>query len=150
MDNVDLKILTCLKENSRMSASEIGERINMSVSAIIERIKKMETSGIIKQYTLMLDSKNIGKGLSAFISVSLEHPKYNEGFVASVMEHKDVAQCHYITGDFDFILKIATDTTDSLEKVLFDVKSIKGVSLTKTLVVLSTIKEEHTVLPDIF
>ena len=81
MDSIDVKILGCLKENARQNASAIGEYVNMSVSAVIERIKKLENSGVIQQYTLLLDTKKIGKDISAFISVSLEHPKYNEGLL---------------------------------------------------------------------
>lgn len=148
MDNIDIKILGQLKENARVSASEIGEKVNMSVSAVIERIKKMENSGIIKQYTLVLDSKLINKDVSAFISISLDHPKYIESFIESVLEHERIVECHYITGDSDFLLKAVIDSTGSLEKVLNDIKSIHGVSMTRTLVVLSTVKNEYTVLPD--
>jgi len=149
MDDTDLKILHCLKKNSRCNASAIGSQINMSISAVIERIKKLESAGIIKQYTILLDPKRIGKDICAFISVSLEHPKYNDGFSAAVKKNKQIVECHYITGGFDFLLKVVTDTTDTLEQVLKDIKSISGVSLTKTEVVLSTVKSEVTVLPDI-
>ncbi len=142
MDSVDIKILGCLRENARMNASLIGERINMSVSAVIERIKKLEATGIIKQYTVVLDNKIIGKDTMAFISVSLEHPKYNEAFNERVISHKEVTESHCITGDFDYMLKVVTESTQALERVLNDIKGIKGVSLTKTLVVLSSVKQE--------
>lgn len=148
MDNIDIKILNLLKQNARMSASEIGEKINLSVSAVLERIKKLEKSGIIKQYTLILDPKLINQDVSAFISIGLDHPKYNESFIESVLDHKQIAECHYITGDSDFLLKVVIDSTASLGKVLNDIKSIRGVSRTRTLVVLSTVKNEYTVLPD--
>ncbi|NLB17502.1 MAG: Lrp/AsnC family transcriptional regulator [Syntrophomonadaceae bacterium] len=148
MDTIDIRILSQLKENSRISASEIGDNVNMSVSAVIERIKKMENAGIIKQYTLILDSKLTNQDVSAFISISLDHPKYNESFISSVIAHKQIVECHYITGDSDFLLKVVMDSTGSLEKVLNDIKSIQGVSMTRTLVVLSTVKNEYTVLPE--
>ena len=148
MDNIDIKILSHLKENSRISASEIGDKVNMSVSAVIERIKKMENSVIIKQYTLILDPKLTNQDVSAFISISLDHPKYNESFISSVIAHKQIVECHYITGDSDFLLKVVIDSTGSLEKVLNDIESIQGVSMTRTLVVLSTVKNEYTVLPE--
>lgn len=150
MDNTDVRILNCLKENSRLNASAIGEKINMSVSAVIERIKKMEQAGVIKQYTIVLDTQQIGKETCAFISVSLEHPKYNEAFSHKIKVHKQIVECHYITGDFDFLLKVITNSTQTLEEVLNDIKCIPGVSLTKTLVVLSTVKNEYTVLPDLY
>ena len=91
----------------------------------------------------------IGKDISAFISVSLEHPKFNEGFIENVKQNPQVTECHYITGDFDFLLKVITGSTQELEAVLNEIKCIHGVSLTKTLVVLSTMKNEHSVQPDL-
>lgn len=149
MDSIDIKILQCLKENSRMSASVIGSRVSMSVSAVIERIKKLETSGIIDQYTIVLDPKQIGRDMKAFVSVSLEHPKYNDGFIEYVKNSEDITECHYITGDFDFMLKVITRSTYTFERLLNEIKSVPGVSLTKTLVVLSSLKNDCTVLPQL-
>ncbi len=148
MDLTDLKILDCLRQNARMPASAVGEQVNLSVSAVLERIRKLEHQGVIKQYTVVLDTKKIDKDLTAFISVSLEHPKHNDSFIDCVKEDRRITGCHYITGDFDFLLKVLTRSTQALESVLTTIKSIPGVSLTKTLVVLSTVKEELSVLPD--
>ena len=101
MDKIDVKIIECLKKNARENASVIGSQVNMSVSAVIERIKKLEANGIIKQYTVVLDSKKLGMDITAFISVSMEHPKYNNNFNEFVKTHKQITECHYITGDFD-------------------------------------------------
>ena len=142
MDKIDVKIIECLKKNARENASVIGSQVNMSVSAVIERIKKLEANGIIKQYTVVLDSKKLGMDITAFISVSMEHPKYNNNFNEFVKTHKQITECHYITGDFDFLLKVNTESTGGLESLLNEIKSAGGVSLTKTLVVLSTVKED--------
>jgi len=149
MDSIDVKILGYLRENSRVNASVIGEKINMSVSAVIERIKKLESSGIIKQYTAILEPQLIGKEFMAFVSVSLEHPKYNDRFVEFVCDHPDIIECNYITGDFDFILKVITYSTGSFAQILNQIKSIPGVSHTKTIVVMSTFKNECSVLPEV-
>ncbi len=147
MDAIDIKILKYLKENSRINASLISEEVHMSVSAVIERIRKMESAGI-KQYTIVVNEKVIGKDITAFVSVTLEHPKFNDSFTEAAKKNKDIVECHYITGDFDFILKVVTETTQTLEGVLKDVKAIKGVSKTYTIIVLSTVKNDFTVLPD--
>ena len=139
MDKIDIQILECLKNNSRENASVIGNKINMSVSAVIERIKKLEKNGIIKQYSILLDAKKMGMDVLAFIWVSMEHPKFNKGFTDFVMEHSRIVECHYVTGDFDYLLKINTDSTESLERILHEIKYVGGVSLTKTLVVLSAV-----------
>lgn len=148
MDAIDVKILECLQENSRINASLIGEKINMSVSAVIERIKKLESSGIIKQYTAILNSKLLGKDTTAFISVRLEHPKYNDNFMESVKKLPEIIECYYLTGDFDYILKVITASTETLAQILNEIKSIRGVSLTKTVVVLSTVKSGVSCSPE--
>ncbi|NLY19397.1 MAG: Lrp/AsnC family transcriptional regulator [Clostridiaceae bacterium] len=148
MDATDIKILNILRKNSRVSASLISQRINMSLSAVSERIKKLETSGIIKQYTAILDSKKLGKDTTAFISVRLEHPKFNDHFTENVRNHPEIIECYYLTGDFDYLLKVITSSTEMLSEILNFIKSIKGVSLTKTVVVLSTVKNNFSCPPD--
>ncbi len=86
--------------------------------------------------------------MNAFLSVSLEHPKYIDRFHAFVKENREILACHYITGDFDFMLRVVTDNTQSLEHLLNLVKSIPGVQNTRTILILSTVKEEHSVDPD--
>jgi Lrp/AsnC family leucine-responsive transcriptional regulator len=148
IDATDIKILNILRKNSRVSASLISQRINMSLSAVSERIKKLETSGIIKQYTAILDSKKLGKDTTAFISVRLEHPKFNDHFTENVRNHPEIIECYYLTGDFDYLLKVITSSTEMLSEILNFIKSIKGVSLTKTVVVLSTVKNNFSCPPD--
>lgn len=143
MDAIDAKIIECLKTNARENASVIGSKVNMSVSAIIERIKKLEAAGIIKQYTLVLDKEKLGLDMTAFISVSMEHPKYNDCLIEYVKSQPQVIECHYITGDSDFLLKICTNGSKGLEKLVNEIKCVGGVSTTKTLVVLSTDKEDY-------
>lgn len=146
MDALDYKILSFLKENSRSNATTIGAAINLSTSAVIERIKKLESAGVLKKYTVLLDHKQLGRGLTAFIYVRLDHPKYYENFVEEINKNSSVAECYYIAGDFDFILKVMTRTDNTLEDVLNSVKSIEGVSLTRTSVVLSTNKYDICLL----
>ncbi len=148
MDAIDYQILACLKENSRENATNIGTKINLSTSAVIERIKKMENSGLIEKYTTIINQAALGRELTAFIYVSLEHPKYYENFVKLINENNSVAECYYIAGDFDFILKIVTKGGKNLEAIINYIKSISGVSMTRTSVVLSTNKCEVSLLPD--
>ncbi len=148
LDEIDLRILSCLKENAREKASAIADEINLSVTAVIERIRKLEMSGTILQYTTVLDARKLGKDLTAFISVSLDNPKYNEGFIDKMNACGDILECHYITGDYDFLLKVVTGGSSELEQVLTYIKSAPGVSVTRTLVVLSTSKSEHSVSLD--
>lgn len=142
MDELDYKILACLKENARAKLSTIANEINLSITATTERIRRMEADGIITGYRVVIDENRMGKDLKALISVSLEHPRYNNRFSEMVKNHPDILECYYITGDYDFHLKVSTSGGEGLEKLLNYIKGIQGVSLTRTLVVLSTIKSE--------
>lgn len=148
MDSIDYKILCCLKENSRENATNIGNKINLSTSAVIERIKKMESSGLIEQYTTIINQKVVGRELMAFINVKLDAPKYYESFLKHINESNSIPECYYIAGDFDFLLKVVTSTTSKLEEILNYIKSISGVSLTRTTVVLSRNKYEVCLFPE--
>lgn len=149
MDSIDYKILSYLRSNARENATVIGAKINLSTSAVIERIKKLENAGVIKQYTTIFDQKTLGRDLMVFINVRLEHPKFYESFVDTINESKYVVESHYIAGDFDFILKVIASNSKELEEILNSIKSIKGVSMTRTSVVLSTNKCEVSFLPQI-
>ena len=145
MDNIDYKILRCLKDNARLTASAISEEINLSVSAVIERIRKMESSGVIKGYTIEVDQKE----MVAIMEVRLKHPKYYDEFAQLIQTNDSIVACFYMTGDFDFILKIVTDSAAGLDEVYRFVKGYEGVSATETHFVLKTLKDEVSVIPEV-
>ena len=147
MDHIDVKILRCLTKDARMNASQISQRVNLSISAVIERMKKLESSGLIKGYTAVIDEKQAGFNVQAMISIRLEHPKYNQEFNRQMCNHECVMECFYITCDFDYIARIGVSSTEELTKVLHDIKQIPGVSLTRTYVVLDNIKQNTSVIP---
>ena len=140
MDNLDYKILECLKSNARIKASQISKEIHLSVSAVLERIKKMENNNIIKNYTITVDNNKLGNGTSALMEVSLDHPKYYESFTKEKEKNKNIVLCYYLTGDFDFMLKILCSSSEELEKIHRNIKSLEGVSRTKTYFILKDIK----------
>lgn len=143
MDNIDSKILQLLSQNARASASEIAGKVNLSTSAVIERIKKLENSGTILGYITVIDPSKLNKDVTAMMNVAIDHPKYNDSFVYTVSKMPQITECMYIAGDFDYLLKVITDDTKELEKVLNEIKCIEGVSKTKTSIVLSSLKHEH-------
>lgn len=147
MDKTDREILKCLINNARIKISDISKRINLSVSAVIERIRKMESSNIIEKYTVILNQKSLGNDLIALMEVSLEHPKYYDSFTKAVIENPNIQSCYYLTGEFDFMLKIITDSSESLEKIHRGIKSLEGVSATKTHFVLKPVKTDVSALP---
>lgn len=148
MDTMDYKILKCLKANARNKASDISKEIHLSVSAVLERIRKMEKNNIIKNYTIIVDQKKLGNDMSALMEVSLEHPKFYESFTTAIKRNSNIVSCYYLTGDFDFMLKIFCRSSDHLERIHREIKSIEGVSSTKTHFVLKDVKNVFSVIPD--
>ncbi len=147
MDHIDSKILRCLTKDARMNASQISQKVNLSVSAVIERMKKMEASGLIRGYTAVVDERLAGYDIQALISIRMEHPKYNQAFSQQMLAHERVMECFYITGDFDYIARITACSTEELTRVLHDIKQIPGVSHTRTYVVLDNVKQNACVIP---
>ncbi len=147
MDSIDAKILKLLQKNARITASDIGAEINLSVPAVSERLKKLESSGIISQYTAIINPAHLKKDLTAIMFISLERPKFTDRFVEFVKDEEEILECHYLAGDFDYSLKIITENTGTLEALLNRIKSIQGVQKTRTIVVLSTVKNNYSVSP---
>jgi len=148
MDNLDIKILKILQQNSRVTASEISNRINLSIPAVGDRLKKLDASGIIEKYTVILSAKKLNKHLMIIMFVSLESPKFTDPFINVIQVDDEIVECHYLAGDFDYVLKIITESTESLERLLNKIKNIPGVQKTKTNVSLSTIKNNHSIIPN--
>ena len=107
MDQIDYKILKALQENARETASNISKQIHLSVSAVIERIHKLEENHVIDKYTIIVDEKQVGNLLTALMEVALEKPMYYDGFADAIQEMDSVVSCYYVTGSMDLLLKIA-------------------------------------------
>lgn len=147
MDKIDIKILKLLQRNARITVSEISSQINLSIPAVSDRLKKLETSGVIQQYTAIINPQLMGKELTAIMFVSLERPRFTDRFIEFVNGEEDILECHYLAGDFDYSLKIVTENTATLEKLLTRIKSLQGIQKTRTMVVLSTVKDSYSVAP---
>lgn len=143
LDNIDLKIISILQNNGRCHLAEIAKEVDLSSPAVMERVKKLETSGVIKGYQAVLDPKKFGKDVTAFVGVSVDHQRHIDGFSSLMMRQRDVLECHHVTGEESFILKVKTANTDSLEKLLAEIRSVEGVTGTITKVVLSSVKESQ-------
>jgi Lrp/AsnC family transcriptional regulator, leucine-responsive regulatory protein len=144
LDYIDLKILYILQNHGRSRLADIAEEVELSAPAVMERVKKLESSGVIKGYQALLDSKKIGKDITAFIGVSVGNQRDIDKFAARMLDHQDVLECHHVTGDESFILKVKSANTGSLEKLLGQIRSVEGVTRTVTKIVLSTAKESQT------
>lgn len=92
--------------------------MHLSIAAVIERIRKLERTGIIQQYTIVADQQKIGNEVTALMEVSLEHPRYYEEFTRVMNENPNIVACDYLTGDYDFMLKIQTRSSDTLDSFI--------------------------------
>ena len=147
LDTIDVRILEVLQENARVSISELSNQVNLSLSAVSERLKKLENSNIIEQYTTVLNPAAMEKELSAIMMISMEDPSDTVEFRRLVQELDEILECHYITGTYDYVLKITTKNMATLELLMNKIKSIKSIKHTETNVIFSTIKNKHSVVP---
>ncbi|WP_059043149.1 Lrp/AsnC family transcriptional regulator [Paenibacillus rubinfantis] len=142
MDITDQRILESLKQNSRMTASEIGKRVGLSVPAVSERIRKLEEAGIIEAYTVKINRTKTGHKLLAFVFVGIEHTRYIEAFRTKIIACGPVLECHHLAGEYDYLLKVLVEDTAHLEYFLTEtLKKIPGVVKSNTMISLSTLKE---------
>jgi Lrp/AsnC family leucine-responsive transcriptional regulator len=144
LDQIDLKILYILQNNGRARLADIAEDVELSAPAVMERVKKLEAGGVITGYQALLDARKVGKDITAFIGVSIGHQRDIDQFASQMLRYPDVLECHHVTGDESFILKVKSANTGSLEKLLAEIRSVEGVTRTVTKVVLSTAKESQT------
>ena len=144
LDQIDLKILYILQNDGRSRLADIADEVDLSAPAVMERVKKLEASGVIRGYHALLDSKKVGKDITAFIGVSVGNQRDIDEFAVQMMRYADVLECHHVTGDESFILKVKAANTGSLEKLLGVIRSVEGVTRTVTKIVLSTAKEGLT------
>lgn len=137
IDAVDRKLLGLLQENAQMKYAELGERLNLSAPAIHDRVKKLKAAGVLRGYTIAVDSAALGYGLCALVSVHLWRCNCKD-VVPHLMHHPEIEECHSVAGQSCIILKVRTENTKTLETMLNALRRIEGVENTETTVILST------------
>ena len=149
LDKIDLKILKLLQENSKITNLDLSKQIGLSPAPTLERVKKLEQSGIIQSYHAKVDAAAIGLNVRTFVLVSLAWQKENalENFIKKVKDIDEITECYIITGDADFLLKIVCRDLPTYEQLLFKTLSqIEEIERLKTLMTLSKVKKDK-VLP---
>lgn len=144
LDKIDRRILEILQANAKITNAQLANEIGLSPAPTLERVKKLEVSGIIKSYHAMLNNEKVGLGVSTFVMVSLKgHNKVNiEAFTQAINEIEEVIECHHITGSGDFILKIIAQDIAAYQKLMLEkVTNIEVVDNMQSLVILSTFKD---------
>ena len=149
LDNKDLSILRLLQDNARISVKEIAEKIHLSTTPVHERIKRMEESGVIKQYATLLDYTKVKKGLMVICYVSLKQHSKSAGdkFIKIIHQLDEVIECYNISGEFDFMLKVvAEDMNAYYDFHVNKLSSIENMGNVQSVFVMGVIKETHRVV----
>ena len=142
VDEIDLGIINILKQNSRKSSSDISKKVNLSPPATLERIRKLEDSGIIEQFTIKVNRNKFNYNILAFIFVSIDNTEAVAQFNSLVTNYPTVLECHQVAGEYDYLLKVVAKDTKELEGfILNSKKKIIGVTRTNTIFTFSSIKE---------
>jgi Lrp/AsnC family transcriptional regulator, leucine-responsive regulatory protein len=148
MDVVDLQIVALLQEDARHTQQEIARKVGLSQPTVADRIRKLEEAKVILGYTARVDPRKLGKDITAFIGVAIEHPKYFEAFARKVQALPEVLECHRVAGQESYLLKVRSDNTGTLDRLLVEgLRTIPGVTGTQTTIVLASTKEDAHVQP---
>ena len=145
LDSKDIQILDILQENGRATASEIAKSVQLSVPAIGERIKKLQERGLIKGYATLLDHKQAGLDLTAFVFIVSEHSAHYDDFVQQATASPAVLECHSIIGTGSHLLKVRAKNSQALEELLSQIQNWPGVNRTQSNLVLSSFKETNRI-----
>jgi len=148
LDGTDRKILELLQTNSNITNAQLAQEIGLSPAPTLERVKKLENSEVIKSYHAVIDPAAVGMGVTTFVFVSLKgHNKDNiERFIMAIKEIEEVIECHHVTGQADFILKIVAPDIPAYQKLMLEkVSNIEVVDNMQSTVILSTFKDSKVI-----
>lgn len=148
LDKIDKQLLRLLQKNGRATISSLSEAVELSMPAVSERVKRLETSGIIQKFTTLLNPSLVDKQLLALIQIGFDQQKHADMFADFVADEKDIRECYRITGNYEYTLKVQTSNTSTLEQLLTRIKAQEGVNKTHSIVVLSSILDRPSVTLD--
>jgi Lrp/AsnC family transcriptional regulator, leucine-responsive regulatory protein len=146
LDEKDITILRLLQQNARMTVKEIAAAVHLSTTPVHERIKRMEATGVIKQYAALLDPAKLNKGLTAICYVSLkEHSKVaGTKFIKAINVMAEVVECYNISGEFDFMLKVVCrDMNEYHDFHVNKLSNIENMGHVQSVFVIGVIKQTH-------
>ena len=146
LDPKDLAILALLQQNARMTVKEIADKIHLSTTPVHERIRRMEASGVIKQYATLVDHTKVKKSLIAICYVSLKEHNKTAGtkFVKAIQLMPDVVECYTISGEFDFMLKVMCEDMNAYHDFHVNkLSQIENMGKVQSVFVMGVIKQTH-------
>ena len=147
IDELDLKIIERLMRQGRTTWAEIAVMLGLSSPAAGDRVRRLEERGVIRGYVALVDPEALGCDWIALVAVTLERPEHREPFLLKVRALPEVQECYRVAGDDDYILKVRCRNAQDLDRVVSDeLRSLAGVSRTRSTIVLAT-EKETTALP---
>jgi DNA-binding Lrp family transcriptional regulator len=149
LDETDWRILAVLQDNARIANAELAQKVYLSPSPCLRRVRELEQAGVLKRYVTLLDPLKLGLTVSVFIQVSLEKQMRNalDVFENSVLAREEVMECYLMTGDADYLLRVVVPDMPSLERFIVDyLAKIPGVSNIRSSFALKQVKYK-TALP---
>ena len=142
LNDIDVKAIQYLMLQGRITWSELAGILELSAPATADRVRRLEERNVIKGYAALIDPEAVGCGLTAFVSVTLDKSKHRTTFLKKIQNLPEVQECHHVTGEDDYLIKIRCRDTGELERLVGEeIKSLTGISKTSTNIVLSTAKE---------
>ncbi len=149
LDKVDCELLEILQQHGRTKRNELAEKVGLSLPAVSERLRKLEEEGVIEGFYTKLNYKKLGKDITAIVIVNIDTSKHFPNFLEHIIRADEIQECHAITGDGTHLLKVRTDNTSGLERLLAKIQSWPGVLKTTTNLVLSSPKETTRIKIDL-
>ena len=148
LDIRDRRILHLVQRDGALSQAEIARKVGLSTAAVNERLRKLEASGVIRRWAAIVSPAAVGAGVTSFVEVFMEHPRFEASFLKRVLALDEVLECHHVTGEFSLLLKVRVADMESLQDLLLEqLGAHEGVRQTRTVMALSTVKEETYVAP---
>ncbi|MCZ2811854.1 MULTISPECIES: Lrp/AsnC family transcriptional regulator [unclassified Modestobacter] len=140
--DVDRELLSALARDGRASFTDLADRVGLSVSAVHQRVRRLEQRGLITGYAAQLDAKGLGLPLTAFVSITPIEAAQPDDAPARLAHLSAIEACHSVAGVESYILKVRVASPDALEALLHEIRSAANVT-TRTTVVLSTFYEDR-------
>jgi Lrp/AsnC family transcriptional regulator, leucine-responsive regulatory protein len=142
MDSIDFEILALIQNDARVAHATVGERLGLTAPAVHARIKRLEREGIIRGYLTSIDPIAVNQNLLAFVRVTNNSKVGDEEkFENFVCQETNILECHDISGEDSYLLKIRVESPSSLRQLLLRIRDFPGVERTVTSISLCTIKE---------
>ncbi|MEM2237534.1 MAG: Lrp/AsnC family transcriptional regulator [Candidatus Caldarchaeum sp.] len=143
LDEKDLRIIEELMDNAEQSITELAAKLKMPRTTVQERIKRLKQLGVIKKYTVQVDYSKLGKPATAFILISFQQGTMPQKKLAQeIAKMPEVVEAHLITGEWDILVKVRTDSMQSIGSLVVDkLRMMEGVGKTMTCVSFSAVKE---------